>query len=153
MKLTGFEVLKRWKHCENIGEFRLFTTKNMSRFVEISSATTAHYICVYNKQIIPWVAGVYHFYSLVWNICLTRSLRSLVRFAHSFAMLTRSVHSLVRYAHLFGMLTRSVCSLVRYAHSFGTITRSLRSLVRYARSFVKCSKLVNKNDMRAQPMQ
>ena len=78
MKLTCFEVLKRLINCENIGEFRLFTTKNMSRFVEISSVITAHFICVYNKQIIPWVVCAYDIFSLVWNISLTRSLRSLV---------------------------------------------------------------------------
>ena len=37
-------VLKRSKYRENIGEFRLFTAKNMSRFVEISSRIRMHFI-------------------------------------------------------------------------------------------------------------
>ena len=37
------------------------------------------YICVCNKHIMTWFARPYELYSLVWNISLTRSLRSLVR--------------------------------------------------------------------------
>ena len=53
--------------------------KNMSPVVEISSVTTTRFICVYYKQIIPWVVCAYDLDLWVWNISLTRSVRSLLR--------------------------------------------------------------------------
>ena len=68
MKLTFFEFLKRSKNCEDIGEFGLFSAKNMLRFVEICSVTTAHSIYVDNKQIVTWVASAYDFYYLCLEV-------------------------------------------------------------------------------------